>query len=707
MALPTYQKQVRQAGQVRQTAGGTSTEGFMASARASESLAQRLSSFSNQMSGIAKGMAQSEASSAAVRDIHDRKQKIADINASYDNRPLTLEEEEQRVEEIKSITEGTRRQFSGVYSRAYESASAAAYSNQITVDTAEASNQAMIAAEGNSDAYIAQMNVFREETVANAPSVETGIVAELAINQYGGRGYKSLKLEEIRRDEIKRHQYYNSTIDLQTEDTMANMQEGDWVNGSENLFKMEQTLMNGMSNGWTNDKEAELIMMKATENGILAYAKDRIAMLEPVEAQKFIDDFRSGSYEKEIPTEFYSVDAPKLAERMEYLLEKEIRIRDTRQKASDKQDYEDVKDVIYLLDQGEEVDANVLESAYYKNIKPETRKDLEQAMNDNGFMKYFDTQDLTKQSELIGDLRDKTDKTADDLRLQKKYEKHFMKAQKQIDNDPLVYSQGKAFDEELEPLNLQDKDVMLKAEDRLEKVMLAKEYTDRRVGLFTKQEAATVKSQLDGMTAGEKIDVMDKINTLPSDVRDDTYNQLGGTFAFAGGLTSSGNEEAARLSLLGKNADVALPEAFKINLGAKIANAFGGYDGELYTQNIKGLTDYAKGIILNGGDASDVDQLITDSVGKMVKYNSKTTIIPYGVKKKNFESWLDNIVIDGRPGLTKGLQNMTDVLGSGDYQLHHAGQGKYYVKVNNDGNPYFAKSSEDDTKPFVLDWNAK
>ena len=68
--------------------------------------------------------------------------------------------------------------------------------------------------------------------------------------------------------------------------------------------------------------------------------------------------------------------------------------------------------------------------------------------------------------------------------------------------------------------------------------------------------------------------------------------------------------------------------------------------------------------------------------------------------------WLKNIQIEGRPGLTKGLQGMSDVFGAGDYQLHYAGSnGKYYVKFGNEGNLSTARDSNDPTKPFILDWN--
>ena len=53
MPLPTYKKQTSQVASSRQTAGGTSTASYQASAQVNQSLAQRLSSFSQQLHGMA------------------------------------------------------------------------------------------------------------------------------------------------------------------------------------------------------------------------------------------------------------------------------------------------------------------------------------------------------------------------------------------------------------------------------------------------------------------------------------------------------------------------------------------------------------------------------------------------------------------------------------------------------------------------------
>jgi len=334
MALPTYKRQVRQAGTARQTAGGTSTEGFMASAQVNQSLSQKLSSFSNQLQGMAGGMAKDQASKDAVRDVYERKKKIAEINNNPD---LTNED---RVNSIKEISEGTERAFSGVYSRAYDNAATAAYSNQITTDAKLASDQATMKAMGDPEAYMKQMKAFRDETVPNAPTEETAIVAELAINQYGSQGYKTLKMAQIRKDEMRRHSLSKDTAILQANDSVNNMQEGDFVSASQNLFKLQKTLEDSIKNGWDTEESAQLTLDKATEQGILDYSRDVFARGEVVDAQDFIDKFREGSAGSLIPTDFFNVDREKIADRMEYLLDTEIQKRDTTQKAMVKQNKE-------------------------------------------------------------------------------------------------------------------------------------------------------------------------------------------------------------------------------------------------------------------------------------------------------------------------------------------------------------------------------
>jgi len=212
-------------------------------------------------------------------------------------------------------------------------------------------------------------------------------------------------------------------------------------------------------------------------------------------------------------------------------------------------------------------------------------------------------------------------------------------------------------------------------------------------------------------TVDEKMEFLESIEAIIPENSDVAYRQLfkkgAGTYAFAGNMLTNGNKEVARLSILGKNADVALEPDFQNTLKNKLAGVYGGYGSDTFNQNYQGILSYAKGLALNGEPTDDFEAIVTNSIGEIETYNNKKVIIPYGVDKDDFEDWLDGIEIPGRPILSKGLQDMTDMFATGNYQLHHAGSGKYYVKIVNDGSSYFARDTEDKTKPFVLDYKQK
>jgi len=226
--------------------------------------------------------------------------------------------------------------------------------------------------------------------------------------------------------------------------------------------------------------------------------------------------------------------------------------------------------------------------------------------------------------------------------------------------------------------------------------------------LITKQDAKSWTGYLETSSADEQLGFITKVAAYNYDKAKIIFKQIGGknaeTFAFASTQALAGNERASRLALMGKGADVVLPEGFAIDLKTKLADAFGGYDSEVFNQHYKGITDYTKGLTLEGGDTSNMGDIIAGSIGEIQSYNDKSVVLPQGVTKRAFESWLDDIEIPGRPGMQEGLRDMTDMFFDGDYQLVYAAPGEYYVRVANGGNPYLARDSEDDTKPYLLKW---
>ena len=198
MALPTYKKQTQQVAVPQQVRSGDNADaGMLASAQANQTLAQKLSQFSQNLTGVAKGMAQSEAAKNATADVLKRKQKIEDINSEYRGRALTEDEKEERRSRIAEIKEGADRVFSGTYSRAYESAASSAYSNQVAADAKSAYDLAIMNSGGDPEVFMKSYGAFSSETVAGAPTEATSILAQQTTMKYGTAGYKSLMMAKM------------------------------------------------------------------------------------------------------------------------------------------------------------------------------------------------------------------------------------------------------------------------------------------------------------------------------------------------------------------------------------------------------------------------------------------------------------------------------------------------------------------------------
>jgi len=187
MALPTYQ---RANVQVASPGGQAGASGLMAKAQGDMSLAQKLSNFSGQLTGIAGSMAKDQAAKDAVVDIQKRKQQVLDIQ----KKGLDAETEQA---EIDKIVEGRERKLFGVYSQAYNNAALSAYSNQVQVDAKGAADIAEAQAGVDPDAFINAYKGSGAETVKGAPSEHTKVVAQQAITKYGAERYKKLTTGEV------------------------------------------------------------------------------------------------------------------------------------------------------------------------------------------------------------------------------------------------------------------------------------------------------------------------------------------------------------------------------------------------------------------------------------------------------------------------------------------------------------------------------
>lgn len=227
--------------------------------------------------------------------------------------------------------------------------------------------------------------------------------------------------------------------------------------------------------------------------------------------------------------------------------------------------------------------------------------------------------------------------------------------------------------------------------------------------LLTSAEATVFSNYMEDptVTIGEKQNLIANINAQGTEIAENVYRQVGGkkayNFAFAGELAAIGNDKASTLALQGRNADVTLEADYKVELQQKLKGVFNNFSAEFFNQNLQGLKDYTKGLIVTGQDV-DIDDVLENTIGISLPYNTKQTILPYNVSRGDFEAWLDTIEIPNRPDLTEGLQDLTDRTFSGDYQLHYAGPGKYLVWNDNNGNGFYATETDNPDKPFILDW---
>ncbi len=714
-SVPIYKSKVTQLATPRQTAGGTNTSGFIASAQANQSLAQKLDMFSSQLNNMAGQSAQTQAAKDATLDIYKRKQKISDINNNDTLSP------EQKNTEISKIAEGTEARFSGVYSRAYNNAANAAYSTQIQRDAKEASDQAELASNGDSEAYAKQMKEFKDGTIPNAPTKETAIVAELAINQYGSAGYKKLKMAEIRRDEQRRQTLNTDTVRIQSEDIANNLQEGDFVSASQNIFKLKVSLEDRVKNGWGNKEEAQLQIDKATENGILSYARDRFARGEVLDGQDFIDKFRKGDPSSEVPSDFFNIDRNKVADRMEYLLETEQKNLDLKAKA----------DEAYTKEQANIVVGDGIKVFNAFKI-PENINDIEQALPYASLAKQHEYKvqlaayDLVRpymklslpeqQAVLNSKVSDKS-MSRIEVEALSTVKKNLAERVKKSQQD----SMGLSFEEGLNSQKVvmtPQADLMLQAQGLKERAYMQtknkEEYGKGATNLFTQQEAEQYSQWLNSpdTSIASKLDFFTMLEESIPNKSNSVYNQImkkgANVAAFAGSMLKEGKRDVAERVFKGQVVLKALDKPEEISeMRYKILKALGNstvnMGGDVTGSSLEAIIDTGlalygaelqeQGRFDKGASSSQMKKIIKDLTNGVHERNGQSFFLPMGTNEDNFDDWIDNLKpgdIPAAKGLTEEQtikiiqQGRINSYGPNKYSIY---QGKSNLK-NLDGTTY-------------------
>jgi len=366
----------------------------------------------------------------------------------------------------------------------------------------------------------------------------------------------------------------------------------------------------------------------------------------------------------------------------------------------------DVNEGIKILDSGKVPDNRIILDEKVKTLPEKVQRDYFDAKVVQSAMSIFDDKTLLEMEAYINSAEAKELSNIYGVEVLDKAKSVIAKKRKLANSDPLSLAiQDGLFEQ---PPVITPADITT-LPSRLELSTVASSQYGTAPKLLTSAEASTFTNYMADptVTIEAKQKLIAGINTHGSEVADNVYRQVGGkkayNFAFAGELASYGNTKASTLALQGRNADITLEADYKVGLQQKIKGVFNNFTAEFYNQNLQGLKDYSKGLMLTGQDV-DIDDVLENTIGKSIKYNDKQTILPYNVAQGDFEAWLDNIEVTDRPELTQGLQDLSDSTFSGDYQLHYAGPGKYLVWDDNNGNGYYATDAEDDTKPFILEW---
>ena len=645
---------------------------------------------------------------AQARSIDSFIQGVKGIERGATDMLATQSIEQAKVDaQTAFTTEGKNAEISdsmSVYGQQYRQSLRNLQKKQVSIDTTKKFNDLYTANKDNPALFEEVTNAYRDKALKDMPEHQK---ADFVIDYEANKAQFGARIKENRINADK-EKAYAAGVEYHTqkvEKLSQAFRDGSYERGIAEASMAKENIQDLAESGLIKKSKA-VEMLNAIDKKItwsnFKGINDRYINDGDLEgAQKAIEKFRKTN----VPG-IDDMGREQLADSMQADLNREVARLKAENSYNSKYDNKEAKKLTKLLNDGEDVEDDVINATLESNVSATVAEDLILAKLDNAKIKKFSSMDIADQEADIKEARAKTGKTADELRLINKKEKALEQQVMLRDEDPLVYSQGKHFDGELEYISLNDVDFADKIFTREEQTARSNHSTGKRSGIFTKEEIKENKQVFKTMTLQEKMGFIDNINSLEDfDIAENTFTQMGGEALFAGMMVQTGNREAAEMSLLGKGADVQLEEAFTKNLKTKMAGVYSGYGQEFINANIDGITNYAKGMIANGQDLS-YTEAIEMSIGQVATYSGQKTVLPYGVDKGQFEDWIDNITIKGKPALTKALNNLTDLWSpDSEFQLRYAGQGKYYVIDPNDGNPAAVRG--DDGKPFILDYNKR
>lgn len=599
-----------------------------------------------------------------------------------------------------------------IYDKAYNEVGSATYAANAELDISAKSQEYAIQFQSDPDGYNKAMDEYISDYTKNSPTPELNAVVKTAGRRTAQNMFGKLLIAEdaaVRDNQVTTFKQswdlnLGQIVDLEAQ---GNVEQAEILK-AKNLDHLTRMMEEGLISPADGEKLMEEGEYKITLNTALENMKLLLDDADLTNASKYLK-----AVNKENRADLTIEQNDKLQAELNRMYSNEVKAR--KAEAKNGQDFSNqiLGDAIDILKAGKTPD-NLAEvrSAYAGASKAKKWEFDTQVKAAKIYNKHFINIPLTEMEDALNIYESKKKISATDLEVMNTLRRNLKQKTVAVKNDVVGEAVRDGIIQPTIGMSAADGiDGLLSglSEMKANTNLIKEHYGDHKVELLSKADAQSWADYLSDpyVAVGDKLEVIANVNDMYPELSKQVFDQIGGknagSFALAADLAINGNEKAAKLMLTGKGAEVELDEGIKQEIKTKLGNVFGGTDSAEFNKNYNGLLDYAKGMSLNN-EVIDADDTIETSIGQIKRYNNKNTIIPYGVQKREFEAWLDEIEIPGRPALQEGLRDMTDVFGSGDYQLHYAGQGQYFIVNDNNGNPYYVPDTEDPTKRMILKW---
>lgn len=643
-----------------------------------DSLANRLESFSKQSLQVAGSQAADEATTQAAKDDAQGK--------------------EFHKESIHTI-----------YGKAYNNSRSASYAANSEIDLVTTSGRLSQEFSGDPIGYRNAMKEYTDTLQADAPTPELASVINISGRKITNHAFGKLSIAKDAEIKAFQKEEYSQNVNLKIGQAINAKASGDQ--------KTFDLIMSSMTQYTATMQESGVL----TSEEVLK-VKDiaEFTINKGVAEQNITDLVSQGNFEKALDTvnkfdekiqEGYTPKEWKaVSSSMNSILSAGLK-RQKLLNAQIKKDADNkINDSIKIMKNGKYPDTPVTDDDLI-NASPSVVEKFKTQETVSDILNQFNEFTLVQKEAKLNEFKASPEASKIDIDVMKGLEQNIKEVRQAWTKDPM--SQGQSIGlYVLEPIDITDPiSIPAILNERLINADLNQEEAGAGAfKLLTEQEGNAFSDFMAGDNPiSDKQQMISVIAQSGEGIADRVFKQVGQkkayNFAFAGDLALIGNESASLRVLQGKNADVTLEAGLKQDIQSQLSGVFNNFTAEDFNKNFRGIIDYVKGKIITGEDIGSASEIIEETIGRPLKYNSKQTILPFGVEKGDFETWLDDIVIENRPALTKGLNDLTDTIFNGEYQLHHAGNGKYLIWNDNNGNGFYATTTDDDTKPFILEWN--